>query len=278
MKINPLLLGFGLVLSLHACKSSENKNANPPQKLQLSDANSAQPASPLGDLQGAWVFTKVLLKSGKMGSKDFQQTYTLNLGSQGASLKLDVNNCQTEFKLENKTELSFGQGWSCTKMCCDDPETIPILSNLKGKISYSLDGQTLHLESNQALFTLKQASDQGSSGQATPPLYNTQWKFIAQVKNNKTISYADSLARQYKLSFTDNRISLKLELNQCGCDFALNEGQLLLHGGFECTEKCCDSMLGNELAVDLGSPIAYRVEGNKLIFYRDDHAWHFIQD
>lgn len=67
------------------------------------------------------------------------------------SLKLDVNNCNSIYKIKNENEIAF-QAFGCTKVCCDNNLASILIQALNKAERLEIKGENMKLTGENSIY------------------------------------------------------------------------------------------------------------------------------
>lgn len=90
-----------------------------------------------------WKVTSFKNESGIRKSVGIVCKMTLKDGK--ANFSLDVNSCFGTYTLGNNGQIEFIDGFGCTRVCCDEPESEEAMRMITECTTYIISGNTLEL-------------------------------------------------------------------------------------------------------------------------------------
>ncbi len=234
-----------LLIMLMAFQACKNRNIGNNDKSANYDLNNS-----------TWYFTQI---SGFGKEIIALPGFKISFGTEGYSLKLDVNSCNGGFSTANNI-LTFKDDLSCTKKCCDGQVGESLKGVLKGDFNIEKTADKLLLKgSNYSLYLSK-----NEPATVLSKLPDTKWTISRIVKpgvDKKMKGY-------YSVTFSANAINLQLDKNSCNSASKYTADKITIDG-MACTEMCCDGEEARELGFLLKGTMNYAYEENMLVIYDD---------
>lgn len=85
----------------------------------------------------------------------FEKPNVLAFDAQKASLQLDVNRCNSDYKIDQRKQEITISPMGCTRKCCDAKDASMLAQQLNGPIKYQLEDNSLTLQTNSKTFIFK---------------------------------------------------------------------------------------------------------------------------
>ncbi|MCH2021208.1 MAG: META domain-containing protein [Saprospiraceae bacterium] len=190
-------------------------------------------------------------------SYELNSYYLFNIEENSIGLSLDVNNCGFSCSISNNF-INIKEAPMCTEKCCDSNEALLLTKLLQqGKLNYRIDNKKLMISNSLGSIDLKAYNK---------TIIGTEWiaNSYTYLKGNKEIKFE----KEYILIFENERIRLKLDVNNCHNSYTIDENKFIIElpsSNMGCTRKCCDSKEGELLMLNLQGRISYKIVAEKLV-------------
>lgn len=202
----------------------------------LSSCNSSKEISKKSKLEGSWYVTEANVFASVIEPR---KSLCIIFDKNSASVKLDVNTCGTEIKI-NKKKIFFKDQMACTKACCDDALSLKIVSAIKGEFSYKFEGNNLLIFNNENKILLSSEELKKPGILDAKTLFGNSYIITSYQDKNAGTTFQSE--EKVLLSFSkEGMVNLKLNVNNCSSTVVYNEKSIELMHLFACTKMCCDS-------------------------------------
>lgn len=215
------------------------------------------------------------LEEGKTNTLVENQGLVLSFREQGSfGLKLDINRCKGKFEVEEKRRRSyllFDPLLSCTKRCCDSPESSKIAQALQGKWEISrIDNEGLQLSgpNKMQLYCQKAPEDIEQRKEINVSLPGTAWQIVQALdleNDGLEFKFSDP-NRRVVVEFREESIELVMPKQSCSIQYSIEGDSLRMpERQAVCQGPCCDTDIDRSLMQEFASTVHYRFQGNQLI-------------